>query len=147
MKRLSICLCIVFLTSLAMGANSPNIIVILADDLGYEELGCYGHAEFKTPRLNQMAAEGVRFTQFNAGGTDSRSALTFPPSKLVRTIVGVRSAPTQESAVGNHERVGMPLQLQSPFPPPNSLPKRPFFAEKSAQKPSSQVVWQRALTL
>jgi uncharacterized sulfatase len=46
-------------------APRPNIIVILADDLGYGELGCYGHPRFRTPNLDRMAAEGVRLTQFN----------------------------------------------------------------------------------
>ncbi len=43
----------------------PNIVIILADDLGYGELGCYGHPRFRTPNLDRMAAEGVRLTQFN----------------------------------------------------------------------------------
>lgn len=43
----------------------PNVIVILADDLGYGDLGCYGHPKFKTPHLDRMAAEGARLTQFN----------------------------------------------------------------------------------
>jgi uncharacterized sulfatase len=45
--------------------SKPNIIIILADDLGYGDLGCYGHAHFKTPNLDRMASEGVRLTQFN----------------------------------------------------------------------------------
>ncbi|HND53723.1 MAG TPA: sulfatase-like hydrolase/transferase [Pirellulaceae bacterium] len=44
----------------------PNIILILADDLGAKELGCYGHAEHRTPNLDRMAAEGVRFQTFFA---------------------------------------------------------------------------------
>jgi uncharacterized sulfatase len=43
----------------------PNIVLILADDLGYGDLGCYGHPKLKTPRIDQMAAEGARLTQFN----------------------------------------------------------------------------------
>ena len=43
----------------------PNVVIILADDLGYGDLGCYGHPTFKTPRIDQMAAEGIRLTQFN----------------------------------------------------------------------------------
>ncbi len=43
----------------------PNVIVILADDLGYGDLACYGHPKFKTPHLDRMAAGGARLTQFN----------------------------------------------------------------------------------
>ena len=43
----------------------PNIVLILADDLGYGELGCYGHPRFRTTNLDRMATEGVRLTQFN----------------------------------------------------------------------------------
>jgi uncharacterized sulfatase len=43
----------------------PNVVVILADDLGYGDLGCYGHPKFKTPRIDQMAAEGVKMMHFN----------------------------------------------------------------------------------
>lgn len=44
----------------------PNIVIILADDLGYQDLGCYGSKAIETPRLDRMAAEGVRFTSFYA---------------------------------------------------------------------------------
>jgi arylsulfatase A len=47
----------------------PNIVFILADDLGYAELGSYGQRRIRTPRLDRMAAEGMRFTQFYAGST------------------------------------------------------------------------------
>jgi arylsulfatase A-like enzyme len=47
----------------------PNIIFILADDLGYGELGCYGSKLIATPHLDRMAAEGMRFTQFYSGST------------------------------------------------------------------------------
>lgn len=56
----------------------PNMIFILADDLGYGDLGCYGQKEIQTPRLDQMAREGMRWTQFYAGNTvcaPSRSVL------------------------------------------------------------------------
>ena len=39
-------------------SDSPNVVIILADDLGYGDLGCYGHDGFKTPHLDQMAEEG-----------------------------------------------------------------------------------------
>ena len=44
----------------------PNFIVIFADDLGYGDLGCYGSEKIRTPRLDRMAAEGIRFTDFYA---------------------------------------------------------------------------------
>src|SRR3954469_15961447 len=56
----------------------PNFVFILADDLGYGDLGCYGQKLIKTPCVNQLASEGVRFTQAYAGETvcaPSRCAL------------------------------------------------------------------------
>jgi arylsulfatase A len=53
----------------ARAAEQPNIIFILADDLGYGDLGCYGQKNFATPHLDRMAAEGMRFTQHYAGST------------------------------------------------------------------------------
>ncbi|MBM3475290.1 MAG: arylsulfatase [Armatimonadetes bacterium] len=58
--------------------GKPNIIFILADDLGYGDLGCYGQKVIRTPNLDQMAAEGLRFTDAYAGSTvcaPSRCAL------------------------------------------------------------------------
>ena len=48
--------------SLAAAADRPNIILIMADDLGYGDLSCYGAKEFSTPNIDRLAAEGVRFT-------------------------------------------------------------------------------------
>ncbi len=62
--------CLAALVCLGLGAGNasaqdagrpPNFIVVLADDLGAPELGCYGNREFKTPRLDRLAAEGMRF--------------------------------------------------------------------------------------
>lgn len=56
----------------------PNIILIQADDLGYGDLSVYGQTKFQTPNLDQLAREGIRFTQYYAGSTvcaPSRSAL------------------------------------------------------------------------
>lgn len=53
----------------AAEAPKPNIIFIMADDLGYGDLGCYGQEKIKTPHLDQMAAEGMKFLQFYAGST------------------------------------------------------------------------------
>ncbi len=48
-------------------SRRPNVVVILADDLGYAELGSYGQKKIRTPHLDRMAAEGLRFTQFYSG--------------------------------------------------------------------------------
>ncbi len=50
-------------------AAKPNIVFILADDLGYGDLGCYGQTRIRTTNLDRMAAEGMRFTNFYAGCT------------------------------------------------------------------------------
>ena len=49
--------------------DRPNIIYILADDLGYGDLGCYGQKTIQTPNIDQMASEGMRFTDHYAGST------------------------------------------------------------------------------
>jgi arylsulfatase A-like enzyme len=61
-----------------MPDERPNFIVILTDDQGYGDLGCYGSAELATPRIDRMADEGVRLTDFYMAGavcTPSRAAL------------------------------------------------------------------------
>jgi len=58
-----ICIC---LTSQVFAGDKPNLIVILSDDQGYADVGCYGAQGFKTPVIDKMAEEGVRFTSFYA---------------------------------------------------------------------------------
>ncbi len=61
-----------------VAADKPNIIIIFADDLGYGDLGCFGHPTIRTPNLDRMAAEGMKLTQFYVAAsvcTPSRAAL------------------------------------------------------------------------
>jgi len=58
--------------------RAPNIVLILADDLGYADLGCYGNTHVRTPNLDALAAQGIRFTDFHSNGpvcTPTRAAL------------------------------------------------------------------------
>jgi arylsulfatase A-like enzyme len=72
---------LIFVVLAGAGANAddrPNLIWIMADDLGYGDLGCYGQKTILTPNLDRMAREGMRFTHFYAGATvcaPSRSVL------------------------------------------------------------------------
>lgn len=66
------------LSSSAVAQDRPNIVIIWADDLGYGDLGVYGHPTIQTPNLDRMAHEGMKFTQFYAADprcTMSRAAL------------------------------------------------------------------------
>jgi len=51
--------------------NSPNIVLIVADELSYDDLGCYGQTALETPAIDRLAGEGCRFTQFYAGSADA----------------------------------------------------------------------------
>jgi arylsulfatase A-like enzyme len=61
-----------------LSKNKPNIILIVADDLGYSDVGCYGCRDIKTPNIDKLAKDGVRFTSFYSNGpecTPTRAAL------------------------------------------------------------------------
>ena len=66
---------ILFLFAIAMTScaaqkqEKPNIIIIMADDMGYGDLSCYGSTLINTPNLDKMAAEGIRFTDFHSNGS------------------------------------------------------------------------------
>ena len=79
MSQNSVLLLVALVALLATAdAKPPNIVLILADDLGYGDLACFGQKKLKTPRLDAMASEGMRLTQFYAGSTvcaPSRSVL------------------------------------------------------------------------
>ncbi|MBY0528345.1 MAG: arylsulfatase [Gemmataceae bacterium] len=80
----------------ADAAKPPNIVFILADDLGTFELGCYGQKKIKTPNIDRLAADGIRFTNFYAGNAvcaPSRCVLMtgkHPGHAFIRTNVSVK---------------------------------------------------------
>jgi len=97
----------VLICSSAIAAQSPNIILIMADDLGYGDLGCYGNQSNKTPNIDALALTGLRFTDFHSSGpmcTPTRAA----------TLTGLyqqRFGPKFDSAIsGVRDRdTGLPL--------------------------------------
>lgn len=79
-RGLLLCCCGLWWQNSTMSAaeKRPNFIIIFADDLGYGDLSCYGHPTIRTPHLDRMAVEGLRFTQFYTAAsvcTPSRAAL------------------------------------------------------------------------
>ena len=84
-------------------APKPNIIFILADDLGYGDLGCYGQQAIQTPNLDRMAAEGMIFTDHYAGSTvcaPSRCCLM--TGRAHGTCLDSRQRPDSAAARGCH---------------------------------------------
>jgi arylsulfatase len=98
MKRLSFALFLIAaLGGFTAAADKPNIIVILVDDMGFSDLGCYG-SEIPTPNLDSLAAGGLRFTQFYNTGRccPTRAALLtglYPHQTGVGHMTEDRGAP------------------------------------------------------
>lgn len=93
---------------LTLGAASakPNIIFIMADDLGYADIGCYGNETIKTPHIDKLAAEGVKCTDYHSNGTvcsPTRAALMTGRYQQRSGINGVITAKS-------HRDVGLALK-------------------------------------
>ncbi|WP_292926731.1 sulfatase-like hydrolase/transferase [Novosphingobium sp. PASSN1] len=88
----------------AQPGRRPNILFILADDMGYADLSCYGRRDYQTPRLDQLASEGLRFTSAYANSavcTATRVALITGRYQY-RLPVGL------EEPLANRENIGLP---------------------------------------
>jgi N-acetylgalactosamine-6-sulfatase len=95
--------------ALAAETKRPNVVFILADDLGYGDLGCYGCRDIKTPSIDRLAGQGVRFTNFYANGpecTPTRAALL--TGRYQQRIGGLECA----IGVGNVGRYDDAIRLQ-----------------------------------
>ena len=91
--------------SMAIQASQPNLVIFYVDDLGYGDLGSYGHLIAKTPNIDQLAADGIRYLQYYAPAplcSPSRAAMLTGRTPY-RT--GVRSwiAPGQDLHIGENE--------------------------------------------
>ncbi|MHC4327340.1 MAG: sulfatase-like hydrolase/transferase [Planctomycetota bacterium] len=77
----------------ARTAGKPNIVFVLADDLGYGDLGCYGRKDIKTPVIDRIAAEGVKFTQYYANGPEcSPTRTAFLTGRYQHRVGGLECA-------------------------------------------------------
>ncbi len=93
--------------------NRPNFIFILTDDLGWGDLGCYGHRSLKTPRLDRLAEQGTLYTQFyvsSAVCSPSRAAFMTSHFPARHRIHGHLASPQQ------NEARGMPNHLDARVP-------------------------------
>ena len=89
---------------LTSAADKPNIVFILADDLGYRELGCFGQQRIQTPRLDELARQGMRLTQHYSG-----NAVCAPS----RCVLMTGKDPGHAYVRNNHR---MPTEGQFPIP-------------------------------
>jgi arylsulfatase A len=101
MNRLVPLLLLCVSTVPALGAESgrPNIVLVLADDLGYGDLACYGARDIHTPHLDRLAAEGLRLTSCYAGHANCSPSRTALMTGRTPTRVGVRNWMAQDSPV------------------------------------------------
>ena len=93
------------LGSVAQNSKKPNVIIIFNDDLGYQDLGCYGSPNIKTPRVDQLAKEGMRFTDFYSASpvcSASRAALLTGCYPQRVGVPGVISAGANQGLAPKH---------------------------------------------
>ena len=90
----------------AIEGSLPNVIFVLTDDLGYSDIGCYGATKVSTPHIDQMAAEGIRFTEFHTAASicsPSRAAfLTGAYPQRAGLYMGINPIRTAHWFLGLH---------------------------------------------
>jgi len=91
-RPLFLSLFLAFALSAQAAETKPNIIYIMADDLGYADLGCYGQEVIQTPNIDKLASEGLRFTQVYAG-----SSVCAPSRGVLMTGLHVGHAPVRDN--------------------------------------------------
>ncbi|MBT3568523.1 MAG: sulfatase-like hydrolase/transferase, partial [Opitutae bacterium] len=93
---------------LAWSASRPNVIIIMADDMGWSDIGCYG-SEIETPNLDRLAKNGLRFTQFYNTGRccPTRASLltgTYPHQAGIGHMMNDRNLPGYQGDLGKNVR-------------------------------------------
>ncbi len=120
--KLTFLFCLLFLVSILSRAQNrpdrpPNIVFILADDLGYGDLSCYGQKKFRTPNIDRLAAEGMKFTQAYAG-----TAVCAPSRSALLTGLHTGHTPIR----GN-----LPVKPEGQYPLPDSTVVLPQLLKKA----------------
>ena len=112
--------------ALSQPRRRPNILFILADDLGYGDLSCYGRPDYQTPNLDHLAAEGVRLVNaYSAAPVCTPTRCAFITGRYpARTRVGLEEPLTERSALGEK---ALTLGLPSEHPTVASLLKKSGF--------------------
>src|SRR5437016_5597769 len=105
---------IAFLAQGELKPAHPNFIFVLSDDLGYNDVSCYGQTHFQTPELDRMAAEGLRFTSAYAG-----CPLCGPCRASLLTGLHNGHAPIRQNPIGAR---GWNRTTQGDPPLPDNLP-------------------------
>src|SRR4051812_32555201 len=113
---LALCLTLPTAISLRAATNpaAPNVIFILSDDLGYNDVSCYGQKQFQTPNLDHMAAEGLLFTSAYAG-----TPLCAPCRASLLTGLHTGHCPIRQNPIAAH---GWNRTTQGDPPLPSDIP-------------------------
>ena len=124
--------------------KKPNIIFILADDLGYGDLGCYGRKDIKTPAIDGIAAEGVKFTQYYSNGPEcSPTRAAFLTGRYQHRVGGL------ECAIGNGNvgRYDDAIRLRQTSDLGLPVEEARFVLEERTKRLAVDADWQHAMSI
>lgn len=125
------------------GSRQPNIVFILADDLGYGDLGCYGQKRIETPNIDKLAQEGLRFTQFYAGASlssPSRCSL-FTGLHTGHTYIRGNDEMSYRGDVDSHEAMYKDASLEGQRPMPKGTTTFPALLQQAGYKTACIGKW------
>ena len=125
-------------TTTAAQTKPPNLVLILTDDLGLADLGCYGAKDIRPPAIDRLAAQGVRFTQCYSNGPlcSPTNALTANPTSGTASARStcpatvptfLPTAPSDSLSSRNPARSSFMLLSTPPLAVPNSSPAHRYF--------------------
>ena len=120
--------------------DNPNIVVVLCDDLGYGDLECYGHPHIKTPHLNRLAKEGIRFTNFYSAApvcSPARVGLLTGRSPKIRLRGPCMLLRTENGTQPHTVRVQIPCKIEPAlFEMPAESGNATYLLKRTFNKPT-----------